>query len=139
MHLKLIPVNYMQGILLQVRYFERKLSKSLKKDNFIFLLNLMSSACHSNVIRMSCHSYVIRMYSYITPMSLVCTRMPFVCHSYIIRTSPVCHLYVLVCYPYVTRMYSYVIRMSLVCGFTMNLLSAFLKLSYRGNHRKCSI
>ena len=122
MHQKLIPVNYMQGILLQVRYFERKLSKSLKKDNFIFLLNLMSSACHSNVIRMSCHSYVIRMYLYMTRMSLVCTPIPFICHSYIICTSPFCHLYVLVCYPYVTRMYSYVIRMSLVCGFTMNLL-----------------
>ena len=115
----------MQGILLQVRYFERKLSKSLKKDNFIFLLNLMSSACHSNVIRMSCHSYVIRMYLYITPMSLVCTRMPFVCHSYIIRMSlvyhpyvtrlslvctrmlSVCHSYVLVCHPYVTCLWFY--------------------------------
>ena len=98
-----------------------------------------------HVIRMSlvCHSYV-------TPMSLVCTRMSFVCHSYVLvchlyvtriysyvlvchqyvtrtslvctRMSSVCHSDVLVCDPYVTRMYSYVIRMSRVCGFTMNLL-----------------
>ena len=112
----------MQGILLQIRYFERELSKSLKKDNFIFLSNLMSSVCLLNVIRMSCHSYVTRMYSYVTRMSLVCTRMSFVCT----RMSSVCHSYVLVCHPYVTRIssvrhpyftcvYSYVIRMPLVC------------------------
>ena len=58
--------------------------KALKKFDFIFLSNLMSSVYHSNVIR----------------MSLVCTRM-----------SSVCHLYVLVCHPYITRMYSYAIRM----------------------------
>ena len=52
----------MEGILLQTRYFERELSKSFKKDNFIFLSNRMSSVCHSSVIRMSCHSYVTRMY-----------------------------------------------------------------------------
>ena len=82
------------------------------------------------------------MYSYIIRMSLVCTRMSSVCHSYVLvynpyvtrmyshvirmsivctRMSSVCHSYVLVCYPYVTRMYSYAIRMSLICGFTMNL------------------
>ena len=49
----------------------------------------MSSVRHSNVISMLCRSYVI-------------------------RTSPVCHWYVLVCHSYVTRMYSYIIRMSLV-------------------------
>ena len=55
-------------------------------------------------------------------MSLACTCMSCVCHSYVL----VCHSYVthmysyvirmsLVCHPYVTRMYSYVIRMWLVC------------------------
>ena len=55
----------------------------------------MSFAC----TRMSfvCHSYVIRMYSYGTRMSSVCTRMSFVCHSYVLA----CH--------------SYVTRMSFVC------------------------
>ena len=47
---------------------------------------------------------ISRMYSYVICMSLVCTRMPSLCHSY-----------VLVCHPCFTRMYSYVIRMSLVC------------------------
>ena len=77
----------MQGILLQIRYFERELSKSFKKINFIFLSNRMSSVCHSYVIR----------------MSLICTRMSFVCT----RMSSVCHSYVLVCHPYVTRMWFY--------------------------------
>ena len=31
----------MQEIILKVKYFERGLSKSLKKGNFIFLLNLV--------------------------------------------------------------------------------------------------
>ena len=75
----------------------------------------MSFVCNSYVsyitpISMSiicvvvCHSYVTCMYSYVIRMSLVCTRMLFVCHSY-----------VLICHPYVTRMYSYVTRMSLAC------------------------
>ena len=98
-----------------------------------------------------CHLYAlifVSMYSYVTRMSLVCTRISSVCPSYVlvyhpyvtrmysyaIRMSlvctrmssvflsyvPVCHSYVLVCHPYVTRMYSYVICMLLVCGFTMN-------------------
>ena len=93
----------MQGILLQIIYFERELSKSFNKDNFIFLSTRMLSACHSNVICMSCHPFVTHMYSYIIRISLVCTRMTLICHSFVI-----------VCYPYVTRMYSYVIRISLV-------------------------
>ena len=55
----------------------------------------------------ACHLYALifyLMYSYVLLMSVVCTCM-----------SPVCHSYVLVCHPCVTRMYSYVIRMSLVC------------------------
>ena len=55
-----------------------------------------------------CHPYFTRMYSHVICMSLVCTRMSFVCHSNPIRMSLVCH-------PYVTRMYSYVILTSLVC------------------------
>ena len=54
-------------------------------------------------------------------VSLVCTRMWSVCHSY-----------VLLCNSYVTRMYSYVnrmsfawTRMSLVCSFIMNLCACF--------------
>ena len=84
----------MQGILLQIGYFERGLLKRFKKVNFIFLSSRMLSVCHLHVLV----SYV-----YVTGMYLVCTRMSFVCHSY-----------VLVCQPYATRMYSYVIRMSLV-------------------------
>ena len=88
-----------------------------------------------------CHPYVTCMYSYVMRMSLVCTCMSFVCHSYVLvchsyvtrmysyvihmslvctRMSFVCHLYLLVCHSYVTRMYLYVIRMSLVCGFAIN-------------------
>ena len=88
----------MQEILLQIRYFERELSKSFKKDNFIFLSNRMSFVCHSYVL--VCHPYVTRMYSYVFRMSLVCTRMSSVCHSYT-------HSYVLVCHPCVTRMWFY--------------------------------
>ena len=49
----------MQGILLQIRYLERELSKSLKKINYF--------SFEPHVIRISfvCHSYVIR-------TSLVC-------------------------------------------------------------------
>ena len=84
----------MQGILLEIGYFERRLSKSLKR------FTSLSTACHLHVTRM--HLYVMR-------MSLVCTRMSLVCHSYVF----LCHLYV-------ARMYSYIIRTSLVCGFTMD-------------------
>ena len=93
----------MQGILLQIGYFERGLSKRFR-----------TSVCHSHVL--VCHQYVTRIYSNTIRMSLVCTRISFVFHSYVL----VCHSDVLVCHPYVTHMYSYVIRMSLVCGFTMN-------------------
>ena len=80
---------------------------------------------------------------YVILMSLVSTRMSFVCHPYVFvnhlcaverhshvirmysyvilislactRVSSVCQWYVLACHSYVTRMYSYVIRTSLVC------------------------
>ena len=63
MHQKLTPDPFlilvknqnshcMQGILSQIRCFERELSKSFTKDNFIFLskTNCMSSVCHSYVL-----------------------------------------------------------------------------------------
>ena len=57
----------------------------------------------SYVIRMSlvctrmssvCHSYVLVCHPYVILMSLVCTRMSTVCHSDVIRMSSVCHSYV---------------------------------------------
>ena len=121
----------MQGILLQIGYFERGLSKSFKEVNFIIFSDRMSFVCHQYVhvchsyvlichaYVLVCHSYVTRMYLYAIRMSLVCTRMSSVCHSYIIRMSllstrmsSVCHSYVLVCHPYITHLlacYSYVL------------------------------
>ena len=52
-------------------------------------------------------------------MSLACTRMSSVCHSY-----------VLVCHPYVTRMYSYVIRMSLVCTRMLSVCHSYVVLPW---------
>ena len=84
----------------------------------------------------ACCPYVTRMYSYVIRISLICTLMSFVCHSYVLvchtyvtrtysyvirmslictRMSSVCHSYVLACHPCFTRMYSYAIRMPLVC------------------------
>ena len=55
-------------------------------------------------------------------MSLGCTRMSsvyhsyvLVCHQYVTRMSSVCHSHVLVCHPYVTRMSFACTRMSSVC------------------------
>ena len=89
-------------------------------------------------------SYFICMYSYAIRMSVVCTHISSVCHSYVLctrmssvcirmpsvctRMSSLCHSYVLACHPYVTHIYLYVIRMSLVCGFTMNLFKLHLLL-----------
>ena len=52
----------------------------------------------------ACHLYITRMYLHVIYMSLVCTRI-----------SPICHSYVLVCHPHITRMHTYVIRMLFVC------------------------
>ena len=49
------------------------------------------------------------MFLFVIGMSLVCTCLSSVCHSYI-----------LIRHPYVTRMYSYVICTSLVCSFATN-------------------
>ena len=91
------------------------------------------------------------MYSYVIYMSLICTRMSSVCHSYLLachayvtrmysyairmlfvcnRMSSVCHSYVLVCHPHVNCMCSYAIRMSLVCGFTINQLKGLIKVRF---------
>ena len=104
----------MQGILLQIGCFERGLSRRFQTVNFIFLSNCKPSKCHWHLlvhhllVRHSyvlvCQSHVTRMYSYVIRISLVSTRLSFVCHSYVFA----CHLYV-------TRIYSYFIRMSLVC------------------------
>ena len=42
----------------------------------------MSSLCHSYVLLY--HSYITCMYSYVILMSLVFTRMPSACHSYVV-------------------------------------------------------
>ena len=49
-----------------------------------------------------CHSYVTRMYSYVIPMSPICTRVSSICH------------------PYVICMYSYDVGLLLLCSFTIN-------------------
>ena len=109
MHQKLIPDPFlilvnnqksdcMQGIILQIRYFQRELSKSFKNVNFIF-------SFEPYVIRMSlvCYPYVTRIYSYVIRMSLVCTRTSLVCT----RMSSVSRSYVLVCHSYVTGLWFY--------------------------------
>ena len=89
----------------------------------------------SYVIHMpfACHLYVTRMYSHAFCISLVCTHMPSVCHSYVF----VCHSYVTRMQPYVirmslvyTRMLSYVIRMSLVCTRMSSLCHSHVLVCY---------
>ena len=65
-------------------------SKSFKRYIYSLTLFLMLFRYHSNVICISlvCHSYlpyVPRMDSYVIRLSLVCTRMSSVCHSYVTR------------------------------------------------------
>ena len=80
------------------------------KWSAFFLSDDMSPVCHSYVIRMSlmcshmlslCHSYVV----YVIRMWLVCTRMSM---------SSVCHSYVLVCHSYVPRPSSVVLPWALL-------------------------
>ena len=66
-------------------------------------------------IRNSCHLCVTRMYVYFVRMSLVCTRMSFLCHSYVLE-----------CRSYVTCMYSYVIRMSFVCTLMLSVCNSYV-------------
>ena len=79
--------------------------------SYEMVCHLYVLVCHPYVIRlyshlMVClsnlsvyHPYVALMHWYVIGMSLVCTRMSSVCHSYVS---------------------SYVIRLPLVCGFIMN-------------------
>ena len=76
----------MQGILLQIRYFERELLKPFKKITLFFF---QTTQVHETIIAI----IYLSMYSCIT-------RMYIVFHSY-----------VLVCHPYTTRMNSYVTRL----------------------------
>ena len=69
----------------------------------------MSIVCTRIVL--VCHSYVTRMYSYVILMTLVCTRMSSVCHSHVIRMSRVCTRMSLVC----TRMVSVCRSYVLIC------------------------
>ena len=85
----------------------------------------MSFACHSYVI--VCHSYVVCIISYVIRMSVVCTCMSFVRHSYVL----IRHSYVLVCHPYVTHMYSYVLCMSLVCTRMSSVCHSSVALPFR--------
>ena len=48
----------------------------------MFLSNRMSSVYHLHIPL--CHAYVTCVYSYVIRMSLVCTRMSSVCHSYVV-------------------------------------------------------
>ena len=105
----------------------------------------MSFACHSHVICM--RSFFIYMYTYAIRMSVVCTRISSVRHSYVLvcngmslactRVSSafhshvlLCHSYVLVCDPYVTLMHSYVIRMSLVCTRMSSVCHSYVLLCH---------
>ena len=97
---------------------------------------LMSFACHSHAICMSLvcirmsfagHSYVIVCHPYVTRMYSYVICMPLVCT----RMLSVCHSYVLVCHSYVTRMYSYVIRMSLICTRLSSVCHSYALVSHR--------
>ena len=84
----------MQGVLLKIICLEGGLPKSIKKVNFCFHLDRISSVCHTHVL--VCHSYVTRISLHVIRMSLVCTCMSSVCHSY-----------ALLCHSCVTRMWFY--------------------------------
>ena len=54
----------MQGILLQIRYFEIEFIKSFKKVNFYFEPQVIGR--YITRISFVCHSYVLGCYSYVT-------------------------------------------------------------------------
>ena len=92
--------SFLFYLIIQYSHFMHK--SDILKENYQKILKKITlfffrTACHPFVTRMSFVCHVIL-------MSLVCTRMPSVCHSCI-----------LVCHPYVNRIYPYVIRVSLVC------------------------
>ena len=94
-------------------------SKSLIQFNISSVI-FKSFVCNLYVIRMSivCTLIPLVYHSYDTPMYLYVIHMLFLCvhKSSLCTCMPfVCHSYLLICQSYVTRMYSYLTRMSLVC------------------------
>ena len=76
----------------------------------------MSVVCHLyGTCTYSCHTHVVRMSLKRACILSICTRMPFVCHWY-----------VLACHPYVTRMYVYVICMSLICTCMSSICHSYV-------------
>ena len=59
-------------------------------------------------------------------MSIVCTCISLVCHSYVTRMYSYVICMSLVCHPYVTRMYSYVFRVSLVCSRMVSVRHSYV-------------
>ena len=59
-----------------------------------------------------CHSYVTRVYSYVILMSLVCTCMTFICHSYVLVSNVISLAYTRIS----SVCHSYVICISVVCA-----------------------
>ena len=121
----------MQGILLQIGYIERGLSKRFKLTLKHIYLYVTRTYLFIMSMSLVCHSYVTRMYLYVIRMSLVCTRMSSVCHSY-----------VLVCHSYVTRMssvcHSYVVlprTVTRIGGYILFLRGLIIKLR-KGNYIK---
>ena len=99
MHLKLIPdpflilVNNLKQPLHARNSFINqilwnRIYKKLKKE---FKKSQLHFPFEPHVIGMSlvCHSCVTRMYSYVISISLVCTRMSFVCHPTVVLPWPV--------------------------------------------------
>ena len=81
-------------------------------------------------------SFVCESYVLVIRMSLACTRVSSVCHSYVLvcnsmslvctRMSFACHSFVLIVHPYITFMYSYVVCMSLVCTRISSLCHSYV-------------
>ena len=94
-------------------------SKSFIQFNILSVI-FKSFVCNLYVIRMSivCTLIPLVYHSYDAPMYLYVIRMSFLC----VHKSSLCtcmpfvyHSYLLECHSYVTRMYSYVTRVSLAC------------------------
>ena len=71
----------------------------------------MSLAC--SCMWCVCHSYILVCHSYVTGMYSYVIHMSLACTRMSLvctRMSSVCHSYVLVCHPYVACTYSYIIR-----------------------------
>ena len=86
------------------RIFWKRIIKKVLKGSLYFSFEphviTVSLAC--TCMSCVCHSYVLVCHSYVTRMYSNVIRMSLVCT----RISFVCHSYVLLCHPYKTRMYS---------------------------------